>query len=227
MGYEDGDGAERPQAHAVEVVLVNGEKIRSRLSSEEQAARAELAELHGRLHEEVFLRVGEDTIVRAQEVRWLQLRPHDDHEDQGLMDTLMTKMRGGNEMGNYDTQRTQHNNQGGGPMPAWIGYGRRPYSETKPFFMTSEFLAFVGMLAALLITLGVSDSLNHFRGWLLPTILTSAYIISRGIAKSGERDPNPDHGRQGMQSGYGQQGGYTDGPMGREQQSQQYGAVSR
>jgi len=223
MGYQDGDGAERPQVHAVEVVLVNGEKIRSRLGSDEQAARAELADLHGRLHEEVFLRVGEDMIVRSQEVRWLQLRPHDDQEDQGLMDTLMTKMRGGNEMGNYETQRTQH--MGGGPAP-WLGYGRRPYSETKPFFMTSEFLAFAGMLAALLITLAVSDSLDQFRGWLLPTILTSAYIISRGIAKSGERDPNPDYGRQGMR-GYGQQGGYTDGPMGREQQSEQYGAVSR
>src|SRR4051812_7916436 len=223
MEYQDGDGAERPQVHAVEVVLVNGEKIRSRLGSDEQAARAELADLHGRLHEEVFLRVGEDMIVRSQEVRWLQLRPHDDQEDQGLMDTLMTKMRGGNEMGNYETQRTQH--MGGGPAP-WLGYGRRPYSETKPFFLTSEFLAFAGMLAALLIALGVSDSLNHFRGWLLPTILTSAYILSRGIAKSGERDPNPQQYQQnqGMQ---GMQGGYTDQGMTRERQTETYGTVPR
>jgi hypothetical protein len=97
-------------------------------------------------------------------------------------------------------------------MP-WLGYGRRPYSETKPFFLTSEFVAFVGMLTALLIALGVSDTLNGFRGWLLPTIVTAAYIISRGIAKSGERDPNPERMQQGMG------GGYADAPMGREQQT--------
>ena len=59
----------------------------------------------------------------------------------------------------------------------------------------------------------MSDTLNGFRGWLLPTIVTAAYIISRGIAKSGERDPNP----QRMQQGMG--GGYADAPLGREQQT--------
>ena len=59
--------------------------------------------------------------------------------------------------------------------------------------------------------LGVSDTLNNFRGWLLPTILTSAYIISRGIAKAGERDPNPEQQRQSRM-----QGGYADAPMTRE-----------
>jgi hypothetical protein len=226
MSAEDGAGG--PRAHVVEVVLVNGEKIRSRLGSDEQAARAELAALHGRLHEDVFLRVGEDMIVRGQEVRWLQLRPHDEHDDdQGLVDTLKTKIRGGDEMGNYETQSHRGHN---GPQQ-WIGYGRRPYSETKPFFLTSEFLAFAGMLTALLIALAVSDTLNQFRGWLLPTILTSAYIISRGIAKAGERDPNPEQYRQsqGMyQGGMGMQGGgYADSPLAREQQTEPFGTVPR
>jgi hypothetical protein len=66
------------------------------------------------------------------------------------------------------------------------------------------------MLIALLAALGVSDTLNNFRGWLLPTILTSAYIISRGIAKSGERDPNPEQQPERMQ------GRYADAPMTRE-----------
>jgi hypothetical protein len=232
MDVEERAADQQTREHVVEVMLVSGEKIRSRLGPDEGLARAELAGLHGRLQQDLFLRVGEDTIVRAEEVRWLQLRPHDQNEnDQSLVSTLITKVRGGDEMGNYETQRTQHN-QGGGGLSPWIGYGRRPYSETKPFFLTSEFLAFAGMLAALLITLGVSDSLNGFRGWLLPTILTSAYIISRGIAKSGERDPNPDHGRQSQGMQYGQQGGYsqgsyTDGPMARESQNDPYGRVPR
>src|SRR4051812_6061984 len=223
MAVEEQATGEQTRDRVVEIMLVSGEKIRAGIGSDEHAARAELASLHGRLQEDIFLRVGEDTIVRAEEVRWLRLRPADDN-DGGLIDTLMTKVRGGDEMSNYEMHRTQHN-QGGG-MPQWIGYGRRPYSETKPFFLTSEFLAFAGMLAALLIALGVSDTLNNFRGWLLPTILTSAYILSRGIAKSGERDPNPQQYQQnqGMQ---GMQGGYTDQGMTRERQTETYGTVPR
>jgi len=207
MAVQQDADTEQRRAHVVEVVLVSGEKIKALLGVDEQAARAELAGLHGRLEDGRYLRVGDDTIVRAEEVRWLQLRPHDDN-DGGLIDSLMTKVRGGDEMSNYDTHHSQ-GNQGSGLSP-WIGYGRRPYSETKPFFLTSEFLAFAGMLIALLVALGVSDTLNNFRGWLLPTILTSAYIISRGIAKSGERDPNPEQQPERMQ------GRYADAPMTRE-----------
>ena len=221
MAVEEQATGEQMQDRVVEIMLVSGEEIRAGLGSDEHAARAELASLHGRLQEDIFLRVGEDTIVRAEEVRWLRLRPQDEN-DGGLIDTLMTKVRGGDEMSNYEMHRTQHN-QGGGGMPQWMGYGRRPYSETKPFFLTSEFVAFAGMLAALLIALGVSDSLNHFRGWLLPTILTSAYIISRGIAKSGERDPNP----QQFQQHQGMQDGYADQGMSRERQTETYGTVPR
>ena len=207
MAVQQDADTEPRRAHVVEVVLVSGEKIKALLGVDEQAARAELAGLHGRLEDGRYLRVGDDTIVRAEEVRWLQLRPHDDN-DGGLIDSLMTKVRGGDEMSNYDTHHSQ-GNRGSGLSP-WIGYGRRPYSETKPFFLTSEFLAFAGMLIALLAALGVSDTLNNFRGWLLPTILTSAYIISRGIAKSGERDPNPEQQPERMQ------GRYADAPMTRE-----------
>ena len=225
MAVEEQATGEQAQDRVVEIMLVSGEKIRAVLGPDEHAARAELEGVHGRLHNERFLRIGEGTIVRAEEVRWLRLRPQDEN-DGGMIDTLMTKVRGGDEMSNYEMQRTQHN-QGGG-MPQWIGYGRRPYSETKPFFLTSEFLAFAGMLAALLIALGVSDSLNHFRGWLLPTILTSAYILSRGIAKSGERDPNPQQFQQhqGMQH-QGMQDGYADQGMSRERQTETYGTVPR
>jgi hypothetical protein len=83
----------------------------------------------------------------------------------------------------------------------WVGYGRRPWAETKPFFLTSEFLTFAGVLAALAIALGVNSLVDGFRGWLLITILASAYIVSRGIAKAGARDPNPD--RLGQQGGMG------------------------
>jgi hypothetical protein len=46
-------------------------------------------------------------------------------------------------------------------------------------------------VAALAIALGTNDLVDGFRGWLLITIVASAYIVSRGIAKAGARDPNP------------------------------------
>ena len=80
-----------------------------------------------------------------------------------------------------------------------FGYGRRPWSETKPFFLTSEFLVLAGIVVALAIAMGVLDNFNADRGWLLVTIIGAAYLVSRGLAKSGTRDPNPnprDAGRE-------------------------------
>ena len=59
--------------------------------------------------------------------------------------------------------------------------------ETKPFFLTSEFLTLVAGVAAVAIAMAVSDVLDANRGWLLITALAVAYILSRGIAKAGTR----------------------------------------
>src|SRR5215212_462142 len=81
-----------------------------------------------------------------------------------------------------------------GPMGG--GYGnpyamRRPMRtfpiETKPFFMTSEFAAYLLATAALIITTAVDDSIDAWRFWILQTALTAFYLLSRGIAKSGTK----------------------------------------
>ena len=143
METEQRAAGERSREHVIEVVLVDGGRLEARVGADEERARTELAGLHARLHEDAFLRVGDDTIVRAGEVRWLQLRPRDGGDGDGLMSTVMNTIRGGDAMGNYETHHAQQGG-GGGQMP-WIGYGRRPYSETKPFFLTSEFVAFAGI----------------------------------------------------------------------------------
>jgi hypothetical protein len=97
--------------------------------------------------------------------------------------------------------RPQQQGDGGpGFLDNYVGYGRRPYAETKPFFMTSEFLMAIVAIAAFAIALGTNDLVDGFRGWLLIAIVVSAYIVSRGIAKAGARDPNPD--RAGGGQGY-------------------------
>jgi hypothetical protein len=59
------------------------------------------------------------------------------------------------------------------------------HDETKWSVLTTEFWAMVLVIAAILIATAVSDTLNDTRGWLLVTIVTTGYIVSRGIAKAG------------------------------------------
>ena len=39
------------------------------------------------------------------------------------------------------------------------------------------------------------DSLGHQQGWLYASIVASAYIVSRGLAKLGVREPEKDRDR--------------------------------
>ena len=69
----------------------------------------------------------------------------------------------------------------------------RRTTETKAAFKTTEFLAYVAVLAGILIAdLVVDDGAGAFgaeKVWLYATILTVGYMVSRGLAKSGSRDP--------------------------------------
>lgn len=198
------------------VVLTSGDTISSSIEGDEESARRELDAVIAGLGRERFVRIGDDTIVRSDEVRMIQLRQEGD-DDSGFLQDLKTKITGGERMSTYDDRqgaqtvyRTGDEGRqgagggggglGGGQQP-WIGYGRRTWAETKPFFLTSEFLAFVLGVAAILIAVWQADNFEAPRAWLYVTIVAAAYIVSRGIAKAGTRDPNPNRGGNG---GYGQ-----------------------
>jgi hypothetical protein len=73
---------------------------------------------------------------------------------------------------------------------------RRLSTETKAAFKTTEFFAYVAAVVAVLIaSMVVGDDEGHadyFRAdqaWLYIVVLTVGYMISRGLAKSGSRDP--------------------------------------
>jgi hypothetical protein len=69
-------------------------------------------------------------------------------------------------------------------------------SETKPFFVTSEFLVFVLYLMGLGIAASTSPSIDARLFWILTTAATIGYMLSRGIAKAASRsrahDPRED-----------------------------------
>ena len=87
----------------------------------------------------------------------------------------------------------------------WAAPPRTQYtSETKPFFLTSEFLVFVLYEMGLAIAASTSDTIDARLFWILTTVATAFYMLSRGIAKSGTRsrayDPREDLdvGREAM-----------------------------
>jgi hypothetical protein len=78
---------------------------------------------------------------------------------------------------------------------------QRLSTETKNATKTTEFYAYVattvGVLLAGLLTKagdGQDDRLAANETWLIVGILTVGYMISRGLAKSGSREPYTDTG---------------------------------
>jgi hypothetical protein len=69
-------------------------------------------------------------------------------------------------------------------------------SETKPFFLTSEFLVFVLYMMGLGISASTDSTIDARLFWILATVAASAYMLSRGIAKAATRsrahDPRED-----------------------------------
>lgn len=81
---------------------------------------------------------------------------------------------------------------GYGPPP-WAMRLRRQYPiETKPFFLTSEFVAALLAIVGIAITAASSDAFGAWRAWILISAITVGYLISRGIAKSGTRSHADD-----------------------------------
>lgn len=73
---------------------------------------------------------------------------------------------------------------------------RRLSTETKTSYKTTEFVAYVaavvGVLLASYIVRSEGDRSDYFRAdeaWRYVTFLTIGYMVSRGLAKSGSREP--------------------------------------
>ena len=65
-------------------------------------------------------------------------------------------------------------------------------TETKASTKTSEFFVYVLAAAAILIASFVVDGFNATEGWMFFTFLSIGYMVSRGLAKSGSREPYRD-----------------------------------
>ena len=66
--------------------------------------------------------------------------------------------------------------------------------ETKVSFLTTEFWAMIGVIAAILVAAQQADNFDAPRAWTLVAAVAIGYMVSRGLAKSGSdyRDRNGD-----------------------------------
>jgi hypothetical protein len=74
---------------------------------------------------------------------------------------------------------------------------RQTFTETKNGFKTSEFYVMVVFVAGVLFAAYAAgeDALGRDDGWLFASLAVVAYIVSRGLAKLGVREPYEDRDR--------------------------------
>jgi hypothetical protein len=178
------EGVHEAELVVVEIRLRNGDTLKARTRE-----GADIAGLHRTLQESEFVQVGDDTIVRSADVQSIQLR---DRESSGLLDTLLSRVGGGGGDGNDGRERRDSSDRGAVHERHYTG----PPIETKPFFLTSEFvLAFLAWIALLLTTLAI-DSIDASLFSLLTVAIAAGYMLSRGFAKantpSAAWDPRED-----------------------------------
>ena len=68
---------------------------------------------------------------------------------------------------------------------------RRLTTETKAAYKTTELIAYVVAVLGVLIASAVVDASDFGaqEAWFYITLLTIGYMVSRGLAKAGSRDP--------------------------------------
>jgi hypothetical protein len=88
---------------------------------------------------------------------------------------------------------------GGEPVERLIEEVRTP--ETKEFFRSSEFLMWLLGTIGVLIASAYEQNFGASSAWMLVTVLSAGYILSRGLAKAGTaRGYDPRTGRYGALS---------------------------
>jgi hypothetical protein len=168
------EGAQEAEIVVVEIRLRNGDTIKART---EGGASTDLAGIHRTLQESEFVQIGDDTVVRSADVQSIQVKSSDSG---GLIDSLLSRVSGGGEHGEGEAA--------GQGAHEWRTGRERTYSgapiETKPFFLTSEFvLAFLAWLALMLTSLA-TDSVDAWTFSLLTIAIAVGYMVSRGFAKA-------------------------------------------
>ena len=104
------------------------------------------------------------------------------------------------------TPATHTTTRDGGGRSGFASVAQRLSTETKHSSKTTEFYAMVAVILGILIAAamikggdtGGTDEFIARQAWLYVAIVAAGYMISRGLAKSGSRDPYFDGGTNEM-----------------------------
>ena len=94
-------------------------------------------------------------------------------------------------MSQHFSGTTDHSTDGVGHSTT---YARRISTETKASFKTTEFFAYLAAVVGVLVASAMVDDTDFGAqtAWKLVTYLTIGYMVARGLAKSGSREPYDD-----------------------------------
>jgi hypothetical protein len=100
---------------------------------------------------------------------------------------LLAELRNDNERGKTMTtsERRSRSDAAGTRMEEAGEQVTGAHDETRWSLLTTEFWAMMILAGVLLLAAAISDSFDDNRAWTLVTIVGAAYILSRGLAKSG------------------------------------------
>ena len=100
-------------------------------------------------------------------------------------------------------QQPPQQQHGGGPNFGVMAPRGRPGIHFYPFWQRSEFWTFLLTALAVGIAAAASDTFDSTLAWTLITILATAYVLSRGLAKREPRSDDEDKPWEPGSSGYG------------------------
>ena len=180
---------------ALVITLRTGEQLVARVAGDEHAARARLVSIQSQLAGEQYVLVGDEIVVRADEVRSIELA----HDPASLPFAASTEgwQATSRDVPSYVASEPYQSNWGTrrGHGAAVLYRARalvRGSAGAAPLTVTSELVVAVLGIFGVLIAALVTDDLDAQGAWLIVGVILSAYILGSGIAKAGTGASRPD-----------------------------------
>ena len=166
------------QSLALVVTLRSGERIVAGAAVDGETARTRLRHVQSELAAERFVRIGDELVLRADEVHAVELT-----DERELAARTWQQERSG-QAGYGDEQPADW---GRSPTRAWTPLARieRALLERVGFVPSAELVVLVAGVVGVLVAALVTDDLGAGEAWLVVGLILAAYIVSRGISKAG------------------------------------------
>lgn len=179
------------QDQALVVTLRSGERIVAQVGADQQTAGARLRDLQRELAEERFVRVGDELVLRAEEVHAVELVQEQE------LSRIEARGPGARQRATHapvyatddDLYRAWAGPAGGRRRATPVDRIEWTLAERVGLVPSAELVATLAGIAGVLVAALVTDDLDAAGAWLVVGLLVAAYVVSRGISKAGGHSP--------------------------------------